>query len=49
MPVMMMDSPVAFGGMGGVPGPPSPNGLKPVTRVRKIFPETWMWLNKTLP
>ena len=51
---MMYDSPVMFA-MGGAeagsgpPPPPSPNSLKPVGRVRKIFPETWMWLNETIP
>lgn len=51
---VMYDSPVMFS-MGGVadasgpPPPPSPNNLKPVGRVRKIFPETWMWLNETVP
>lgn len=26
-------------------GRPSPNNLKPVTKVRKLFPETWLWQN----
>lgn len=47
-----MDSPVMA--MASVNGPQlegaAPNGanLQPVTRVRKIFPETWMWINETL-
>jgi hypothetical protein len=51
---MMYDSPVMFA-MGsaeagsGPPTPPSQDSLKPVGRVRKIFPETWMWLNETIP
>ncbi|CAG2244349.1 CD109 [Mytilus edulis] len=26
-------------------GRPAPNNLKPVTKVRKLFPETWLWQN----
>ena len=25
--------------------PPSPSKLKPVKKVRKLFPETWLWKN----
>lgn len=37
-----MNSPVK--GMAGN-RPPSPSKLKPVKKVRKLFPETWLWKN----
>lgn len=49
---MILDSPVmamaSFGGPQLEGATPSGAGLKPVSHVRKIFPETWLWMNETL-
>ena len=29
--------------------PSAPTELAPVQRVRKLFPETWLWTTKTVP
>ena len=53
----MMRPQFAFGGGMMMPSTPSPNfngpdrgsnsKLKEVTKIRKSFPETWLWTNKT--
>lgn len=48
--VMADNQPMAFGmGMAKseMPERSSSSTSEPQTRVRKLFPETWLWLNKT--
>ena len=45
-PVMFDAAPQMNMAMADTAGPPSKSELAPVTHVRKIFPETWLW--KTL-
>jgi hypothetical protein len=40
---MIQDSPPVMAEMAR----PAPGNLKPVSKVRKIFPETWLWQNMT--
>lgn len=43
MNMMVQDSPPVMAEMAR----PAPGNLKPVSKVRKIFPETWLWQNMT--
>ena len=50
--MMMMAAPrpgLAFSPVAAPPAPPPPpeSSLQEVGRIRKIFPETWLWSNTT--